>query len=206
MCIADCVEHSWISEQTQDVTAAPTLLDDLRQLGAEPQRCQLGFDVWQNNLNMSITFEQGPRDTGKIAFVHSKDQYCQDEIECEMVWRTLPDHWLSETGRNSLLQKQYEKKSWIYCHFPSHCIWTAVTRSCRSSLDFLEEQFSVHMVSSDAGSSSDLIGFFSIKSSWLIKKPESHLKTTLLGKCRQLSMSGLPSEQTCCQMQFLILI
>lgn len=43
MCVVGCVEHTWISEQTQDVTAALALLDDLQQLGAEPQRCQLGF-------------------------------------------------------------------------------------------------------------------------------------------------------------------
>lgn len=39
----------------------------------------------QYNLNMYITFEQGPCDTGKIAFVHLKDQYCQDEITREPV-------------------------------------------------------------------------------------------------------------------------
>lgn len=84
------------------------------------------------------------------------------------------------------LVKTIWKKSGIYCHFPSHCIWTLITRRCRPSSDFLEEQSSVHMVCSDAGSSSDLIGFFSIKSSWLIKKPESQLKTTLLGECQHL--------------------
>lgn len=61
-----------------------------------------------------------------------------------------------------------------------------LTRSCRSSPDFLEERFSVHTVYSDAGNSPDLIGFFSIQSSRLIKPPEPHLKTTVLAEHRHL--------------------
>lgn len=76
-----------MAEQIQDETAAPALSGDLQQLGAEPREVPLGVCQMtrQYNPNMSITFKQGPCDTGKIAFVHPKDQYCQDEIICQPV-------------------------------------------------------------------------------------------------------------------------
>lgn len=90
------------------------------------------------------------------------------------MWTTPPDHWQS-TGIKSLWKKIQRKKKketphpQIFCHFPNHLTGIVLAGHCRSSPYFLEERLAVPMVCSDAGNSSDLIRFSSIKSPWLIK-------------------------------------